>query len=463
MIICKFGGSSISNAENITQIKEILFLKLQEPNSKILTVFSASGKTTNKLISIGQQASNQELSYNSELQEIIDHHQKLSKDLKIILEPNFQELLNNIFQSIKDTVLGIYYLQEMTLKTQDYLMAQGEKLSGIIMFTYLKKELLIKNESLNIKFYDSTQYIITDNHHGQAKIDFITTQNNILNIQNDDFSLGICSGFISTSHLGHITTIGRGGGDYSAAIYGAYLSVIRVEIWTDVNGIMTSNPNSIKEAKSISYLSYQEMMELSHYGANVIYTPTIIPLFKKRIPILVKNTLCPENPGTEIGYQSKVSRYLATAITSLNDIVLIKIYGDYLIGRVGFSQNLFNVLSSSNINIIMISQSSCEYSMYLVINYKDLHIAKSQLNQIYKSSLEKEEIKIEFLQEKSLLAIETNDTKNIIPLMLLIYDIFNQQKTTIYTQNTSDHNICFIIDKDKLLNIHQLIHQNIFR
>ena len=462
MIVCKFGGSSISNVKNIEQIKEILFFKLKEEHKKILAVFSASGKTTNKLILIGQKASQQLLDYNTILQEVIDYHQQLSQDLKIISEPNFQEQLNNIFQTIQDTVLGIYYLQEMTPKTQDYLMSQGEKLSALIMFTYLNKDLIIKDNNLQIKFYDSTEYLITDNHYGQAKINFNITQKNISTIQNDNFNLAICSGFIAQNYSGQITTIGRGGGDYSAAIYGANLSALRVEIWTDVNGIMTSNPKNIPEALSIEYLSYQEMMELSHFGANVIYTPTIIPLFKQRIPIVVKNTLCPTNPGTEIGYESRASKYLATAITSLDKIVLIKISGDYLIGRIGFSQNLFNVLSSSNINIIMISQSSCEYSMYLVINHQDLHIAKSQLNEIYQSSIENEEMKIEFLQEKSLLAIETNNPLNITPLMLIIYNILNQQQTTIYTQNTSDHNICFIIDKDKLLNIHQLIHQKIF-
>ena len=463
MIVCKFGGSSISNVENIEQIKEILFYKLKEEHKKILTVFSASGKTTNKLILIGQQASEQYLDYNIILQEVIDYHQKLIKDLNIIYESTIQEQINNIFQTIQDTALGIYYLQEMTSKTQDYLMSQGEKLSALIMFTYLNKELMSKDKNLQIKFYDSTEYLITDNHYGQAKINFSITQKNISTIQNDNFNLAICSGFIAKSNSGQITTIGRGGGDYSAAIYGSCLQANKVEIWTDVNGIMTSNPKNIPEALSIDYLSYQEMMELSHFGANVIYTPTIIPLFKQRIPIVVKNTLCPTNPGTEIGYQSKVSKYLATAITSLDEIVLIKISGDYLIGRIGFSQNLFNVLSSSNINIIMISQSSCEYSMYLVINYKDLHIAKNQLNQIYQCSIENEEMKIEFLQEKSLLAIETNNPLSITPLMLIIYNILNQQQTTIYTQNTSDHNICFIIDKDKLLNLHQMIHQEIFK
>ena len=456
MIVCKFGGSSISNANNIVNVKEILKTKTKTCK-KILLVLSAIGKTTNNLIKCGEYAADQNIEYNKIIDAIIDQHNEII-NLLIKNSINLYKLINDIYYQIKNICLQIYYMKSMSNMLKDSLMANGEILSGLIVYEYLKYEL----SNLHITYYNSLDYIITDSQFGKANVDHCITENKIKQIKNDNFNIAICSGFISKNIFNEITTIGRGGGDYSAALFGAYLDCKYLEIWTDVDGIMTSDPKLIENAKTIDYITYNEMMELSHYGANIIYAPTIIPLYKKSIPIYVKNTFNPDNKGTEINIFNKPNNILATAISKMDNIILIKIFGNYLIGRIGFSQNLFNCLSKNNINIIMISQSSCEYSMYLVVNKNDKIITQNKLNELYQIQLDNNEISILFYDDKSLLAVETNNTKNISQLMVKIHNIFIKNNISVYTQTTSDHNICIIINNKNSHIIHKLIYDEIY-
>ncbi len=457
MIVYKFGGSSISNSKNIINVFEIIKSKSNIP---VLIVFSAIGKTTNKLIESGQLASLKKIEYEQIIQSIFDDHNSIIKHLNLN-SISFLEQIDQIYQRIKNLCLGIFYLGEISPKIQDSLISNGEILSALIIFNFFIEKL----NSKNIIFIDSVQIIKTDSCYGKANVNYEITYNNIEQIKNINFDIAICSGFIGSNIHNQITTIGRGGGDYSAALYGSGLNSKSVEIWTDVNGIMTADPRIISNPKTIDYINYDEMMELSHYGANVIYTPTIIPLYKSKIPIYIKNTFNPTCNGTIIGFKNNIeshNNYLATAISQIKEISLIKVFGDYLIGRVGFSQNLFSCLAQNNINIIMISQSSCEYSIYIVINRVDLIQTKNKLLEEYNLEIKNKHLEIEFFNDKSVLAIETYNHKNIPKIMLQIYHIFVNENTTIYTQTTSDHNICVVIDQKDLNSIIKKVYTYIF-
>ena len=455
MIVCKFGGSSISNSENIIKVKDILLEKILENN--ILVVFSAIGKTTNKLLESGKLAQAQDIKYFDILQNIIDDHNKIISDLIPNFKDYIEENIEPIYKKIQDICLGIYYLKEMTNKNYDYLLSNGEILSSLIIYKYLKHTF----NSYDIKYFNSFDYIVTDSNFSKANVNFLLTEKNINTICDETFYLAICTGFISKNQNNEITTLGRGGGDYSAALYGAFTNSEYVEIWTDVNGIMTSDPRIIKNAKTINNITFDEMMELSHYGANVIYAPTITPLYKKNISLYVKNTFNPKFKGTLISSEIIKNNSLATAISSIENICLIKIYGNYLIGKIGFSGKLFGLLSNNNINIIMISQSSCEHSIYIVINKYDCCKTKKLLNDSYINNIQSKEVLIEF-NDKSILSIETNKSKNIVKLMSLIYNILDQNEVDVYTQTTSDHNICLVLDKETLNKIHIILHDKIF-
>ena len=454
MIVCKFGGSSISNSQNIKKVKNIIDDKLK--SNRVAVIFSAIGKTTDNLIIVGKIAAEGK-EYKDMLNDIFNLHKEIINEL---LGPNdkIKDLIESIFKNITDICLGIYYLKDFSNKNSDYLMSFGEKLSNLIIYQYLKEN--IKNK--NIKLVDSTEYIITDYNYGNAKIIESKTVDNLQKLKDEEYNLLVIPGFISKNESNFITTLGRGGGDYTAALVGANIDASVVEIWTDVNGIMTSDPRIVKNSLTIKNIGYNEMMELSHYGANIIYTPTILPLYNKKIPIIVKNTFEPEHPGTKIDFNNKNNDNIATAISNIKNVTMIKIYGNYLIGNIGFSSRLFSLFSSSNINIIMISQSSSEHSIYIIINEKDYETAKFELNREYEKQINKNDVILKFWNDKSVLSIETNDNNNITEISARIYPIFRKYNIKIYTQITSDHNICLILDRKYLDPIQILIHDEIF-
>jgi len=454
MITCKFGGSSISNSDNIKKVKNILDNKLQ--TSRVAVIFSAVGKTTNNLINVGQIASEGK-EYKYMLNNIFNLHNKIINNL-LVPSDKFKELIKGIFKNITDICLGIYYLKDFSNKNSDYLISFGEKLSNLIIFQYFKEN--IKNKL--IKLVDSTEYIVTDYNYGNAKIIESKTVDNLQKLKDEEYDLLVVPGFISKNESNFITTLGRGGGDYTAALVGANIDASVVEIWTDVNGIMSSDPRIVKNSLTIKNIGYNEMMELSHYGANIIYTPTILPLYNKKIQIIVKNTFDPEHPGTKIDFNNKNNDNIATAISNIKNVTMIKIYGNFLIGNIGFSSRLFSLFSSSNINVIMISQSSSEHSIYIIINQNDYETAKFELNREYEKQIRKDDVILKFWNDKSVLSIETNDNNNITDISAIIYTIFKKYNIKIYTQTTSDHNICLILDRKNLNQIQILIHDEIF-
>ena len=454
MIVCKFGGSSISTSQNIIKIKDIIKERVED--NRIIVVFSAIGKTTDMLINVGQTAIHSD-DYKYLLQNIIDLHYNIINDL-LGQDATIHELIKPLEKNLRDICLGIYYLKDFSQKNSDYLTSFGEKMSNLIITEYLKQEISNKNISL----IDSTEFIITDYNYGNAKIIETKTCQNLEKLKEIDFDLLIVPGFISKNESSFVTTLGRGGGDYTAALLGAVLDVSRVEIWTDVNGIMSSDPRIVKNSLSIENISYNEMMELSHYGANIIYTPTILPLYNKKIPIIVKNTFNPTHIGTTISFKNKETHLIATAISNIKNVTLIKIYGNYLIGNIGFSSRLFSLFSNNNINIIMISQSSSEHSIYVVINENDYDIAKYNLNKEYEKQISKNDVIIDFYNDKSVLSIETNNIDNITEISARIYQIFRKYNIKIYTQSTSDHNICLILDRKYLNPIQILVHDEVF-
>ena len=264
MIVCKFGGTSIGSSSNIINVKDILLQRVK--NEKLIIVFSAIGKTTDLLIEVGNLSSNGK-EYKNKLDNIIEYHMDIIKILEISDEIFFEKF-NKLIKNINDICKGLYYLRDFSNKNCDYLISNGERLSNLIIFYYFKKSFLNKK----ILLEDPVEYIYTDYNYGNAKIIESKTYQNLSKLANKDFDLLIFPGFISKNESNYITTLGRGGGDYTAALIGASLNVSKVEIWTDVNGIMSSDPKIVKNSISIDKISYNEMMELSHYGANIIYT-----------------------------------------------------------------------------------------------------------------------------------------------------------------------------------------------
>ncbi|MFY7652245.1 MAG: aspartate kinase, partial [Chitinophagaceae bacterium] len=294
MKVLKFGGSSVANAENIQKVAAIV----QQPFYKgTIVVVSALGGVTDLLIKTGETAADGYDDYKELLLQLESRHLDTVKQLLPVTDQSScLSAVKQHFNELEDICEGVFRLGELSARTKDRIVSFGELLSSKIIHFYLKAV------GYKAGWIDSREVIKTNSHFGFAAVDFAETTEAINQFVNNNlaYDVLIAPGFIASDKHQHTTTLGRGGSDYSAAIYAAAIDATVVEIWTDVTGMMTADPRWVANARTIPHTSYREAMELSHFGAKVIYPPTIQPAMVRNIPIWVKNTFEPNAAGTLI-------------------------------------------------------------------------------------------------------------------------------------------------------------------
>jgi bifunctional aspartokinase / homoserine dehydrogenase 1 len=377
MQVLKFGGSSVANPENIKRAVDIIKRKAQsEPT---IVVVSALGGITNQLLQAGRAAAQGEEQYKEQIQSITIRHLELVKSLLPLTDQS--STLSFVMQrchEIEDICNGVYLLREFSSRTEDRLIAYGELLSSWILSAHLSA-----TGNPNI-WKDARELIKTDVHFTKAVVDYNATNERLQEFFFPASSnLYVVPGFIASDPSGNTTTLGRGGSDYTAAILGAAIEASAVEIWTDVSGMMTADPRLVSNARDIPSLSYQEAMELSHFGAKVIYPPTIQPVMTKRIPVVIKNTFAPEDPGTLIQAHTKVNGTPIRGISSIKDIALLSLEGSGMVGIPGFSKRLFEALANHEINVVLITQASSEHSICVGVEEKFADEAKAAVDKAF--------------------------------------------------------------------------------
>ena len=291
MKVLKFGGTSVANAQHIKQVQNIV--KKLDAN-KIVVVVSALGGITDLLLKTVDLASNHDESYKDCLRDIEDRHIKTIKELiPIQLQSAILSKVKSELNTLETLAEGAFLIAEKTPQLTDKIVSFGELLSS-----YIISEFFI-SEGMKATFKDSRELIKTDDTYGKGAVDFENTNKKCkAYFSNTKNKITVIPGFISSSAKGNPTTLGRGGSDYSAAVVAGAIDAEELQIWTDVSGMYTANPRIVKQAKAIPLISYEEAMELSHFGAKVLYPPTIQPVLAKNIPILIKNTFAPEEAGT---------------------------------------------------------------------------------------------------------------------------------------------------------------------
>ncbi|MBX2826661.1 MAG: bifunctional aspartate kinase/homoserine dehydrogenase I [Flavobacteriaceae bacterium] len=371
MEVLKFGGTSVANSENIQKVISILEAKSKDKN--LIVVVSALGGVTDTLLKAGEKANAKEDDYREVLKQIKDRHLRTANELG--LNYDAQERLQELLNELQTIVQGIYLINEFSDKTRDKVLSFGEVLSSFMIAEALK----VKVPSSQLK--DSRELIVTDSQYTQARVQKDTTERNIQTFfENSNAKVTIMPGFVSRNEWGDATTLGRGGSDYTAAILAAALEASVLEIWTDVSGMFTANPKWVKQAFPIKTLSYPEAMELSHFGAKVLYPPTIRPVLEQNIPIIIKNTFEPEAEGTFIHKDVQTENGPVKGISHLADIALLTLEGNGMVGIPGISRRLFEALSSEKVNVIMITQASSEHSICLAIKSEDVAMAKEAID-----------------------------------------------------------------------------------
>lgn len=362
MQVLKFGGTSVANAENIGKV--VAIIKKFSTGNKTIVVVSALGGVTDLLLSAANLAAGSDESYKENLGIVEQRHLETVKALiPVAGQSQLLSLVKKSCNEIEDICNGIFLLGEVTPRSKDRIASYGEWLSSQIIAAKFNAE------NLEAQWVDTKELIVTNSSYTVAEVDFKTTDQKVSYFfHSQEASLFVVPGFIAKDKNGITTTLGRGGSDYTAAIIASAVHAAKLEIWTDVSGMMTADPRLAGNARIIPAISYQEAMELSHFGAKVIYPPTIQPVMTKNIPVIIKNTFSPEDAGTII--QNGKGQGLSSAdggivrgISSINDIALISLEGSGMIGIPGFSKRLFEALSSEKINVILITQSSSEHSI----------------------------------------------------------------------------------------------------
>ena len=459
MNVLKFGGTSVGSTENIKKVIKIL--DSYSKKESVICVVSAVGGITDKLLNAGEYAQQKNESYLSEFKAIKEIHLNLLSEL--IPNPNeaVKEYVESKLASLKSLLDGIYLINELSPKTSDKLVSFGELLSSYILAETMK------SYNLNAVRKNSQDLIVTNNNFTKADVNYNLTNANIYNyFKNADQKITILPGFISKSDSGEITTLGRGGSDFTAALIAAALKVNRLEIWTDVSGMYTANPKLVKQAYPIEKLSYQEAMELSHFGAKVLYPPSVQPVLSLNIPIHIKNTSDPDAYGTLVtNDKSNGFTKAAKAISNISNIALLTLQGTGMIGIPGFSKRLFETLAQEKINVIFITQASSEHSICFGIDEKDANVAAASINLTFENEISLRKIDpIIVEKELSIVALVGDNMKNHQGISGRMFSALGQNNINIraIAQGASEKNISAVISEKDVKKALNTIHERFF-
>ncbi|MBU2951053.1 bifunctional aspartate kinase/homoserine dehydrogenase I [Tamlana agarivorans] len=458
MKVLKFGGTSVGSSKNINSV--ISILENYSQNDTVICVVSAVGGITDQLLLAGKQAQNKDQAFLETFKGIQERHFEIVKELN---PDNNECILNYVverLESLKSLLEGIYLINELSPKTSDKLVSFGELLSSFIIAE------TIKNRGGSSERKNSQELIVTNSNFTKAEVDYKITDKNFQDyFKSAPQKITILPGFISKSKAGEQTTLGRGGSDFTAAIIAAALKVEQLEIWTDVSGMYTTNPKLVKQAYPIDKISYQEAMELSHFGAKVLYPPTVQPVLSLGIPIHIKNTLEPEAVGTIISNDETNSVAPVKGISNISDIALLTLEGSGMVGIPGFSKRLFETLSQEKINIIMITQASSEHSICLGVEEKDAQNAKIAIDAVFENEIALNKIEpISVETGLSIIALVGDNMKNHQGISGKMFSSLGKNNVNVraIAQGASEKNITAVIAENDVKKALNTLHEQFF-
>lgn len=439
----KFGGSSLASREKIENIT-----RLSARNSydnKLYVVLSAFKGITDKLVECTRKATIRCDTYHAVVNDINTQHIEIVKNLfppkaqtKVIT--SLQLMINDL----EEILHGVELIKECSPRILDLIMSFGERMSCSLVSHYMQ------TVNLDAIYIDARDLIVTDDTYGQAMVDFAASYKRIKKRLMTSDGIPIITGFISATSDGVTTTLGRNGSDYTASLIAAGVDADRIEIWTDVGGVMSTDPAFVAAAFVIPELSYQEAMELSYFGARVLHPYTMIPAVEKKIPILIKNSLNPQSKGTLITEKIAQPRTTITGIASIDDVALVNVEGGGMIGIPGIAARIFGALAKESINIMLISQASSEHSICLVFRKPAAERAMAALQKELKLEIETKRIQnFDLLQDLVVIAIIGENMRGAPGITGKLFGALGQSRINILAiaQGSSERNISFVIAK----------------
>ena len=452
----KFGGTSVGSVKSILSLKKIVENEARQQS--VIVVVSALGGITDKLLYTAQLALNGDQGWKTEFDAMVDrHHQMIDA---IISDPSSRENLFNVVDSLLDQLksiyFGVYLIHDLSEKTQDAIVSYGERLSSNIVATLIR----------GARWFDSRTFIKTERVNEKHTLDSELTYRLVKKTFSDLPHISLVPGFISRDKTTERTTnLGRGGSDYTAAIIAAALDAECLEIWTDVDGFMTADPKVIKTAYTINELSYIEAMELCNFGAKVVYPPTIYPVCVKNIPIKVKNTFNPTNPGTVIKQKVENDRKPIKGISSISGTTLITVTGLSMVGVRGVNRRIFTTLAANGISVFMVSQASSENSTSIGVRDQDAERAVEVLNREYEKEIETGAM-FPMHAESGLatIAIVGENMKHTPGIAGKLFGTLGRSGISVIAcaQGASETNISFVVEGTSLRKSLNVLHDSFF-
>ncbi|OYU83058.1 MAG: bifunctional aspartate kinase/homoserine dehydrogenase I [Flavobacterium sp. BFFFF2] len=459
MIVLKFGGTSVANAENIEKVIPIIIDRAKD--KKVAVVVSALSGVTDLLLLAAKLASGKQSMYLTTFEDIRRKHLDV---IDALINPsNKTAVTENIEKELallKTLLDGCFLLGELSPRTSDAIAGFGEWLSSQIIAVALYQKYP------DSAFKDSRELIQTDDSFGKARVNFDQTNQRIRDFfATNENKIILLPGFIASSSNGHTTTLGRGGSDYTAAILAAGVHAAQLEIWTDVSGMFTAHPKLVKQARPIEIISYQEAMELSHFGAKVLFAPTIQPVLLQQIPTYIKNTFEPHEPGTLITNTPPLSTSAIKGISHIENIALLTLEGSGIVGVSGTSKRLFEVLHRQGINVIFITQASSEHSICIGIQSADAERAKMAVDQEFDKEIQLQSMD-EALVENNLCIVAAvgENMKNHQGISGQMFSALGKNNVNIraIAQGASERNISVVIHQRDVKKALNTLHERFF-
>ena len=445
MKVMKFGGSSVKDAEKIKHVCRIACTAAQ--TEQVTLVFSAMKGITDMLIEAAGLAEGGDPSYRELVREIGARQTGAIGELfSPEAAPRVAGAISDLLAELTDILHGVELVKECSERTMDMVMGFGERLNCLLIAEYLSAS------GTPAHFIDARQIIITDATHGSATVDFEVTYPRIRDYLARVEGIAVVTGFIASTPGGVTTTLGRNGSDYTASLLGAALEASCVEIWTDVDGVLSADPRLVPSAFVLPEISIQDAMELSYFGAEVIHPYTMIPAVDREIAIYIKNTLRPEVPGTRIAADIKRTEAPITGIASIENVALINIEGGGMLGHPGVASRVFHTLAQARVNIIMISQASSEHSICMICREKEAPRAMLALKTELERELHYRMIQnIELKEELEIIAVVGENMRGTPGISGRLFSALGSAGINVLAiaQGSSERNISFVIERSE--------------
>lgn len=459
MLVLKFGGSSVGTPECIKNVAKIVTEKLGSTGPGVVVVSAFSG-VTDALLSICDLATQRNASWNEELAKLVERHLNAAREsLPVSNQSAALAFVKSTCHELEDLLRGVELLREASLRTKDLVLSFGERLSAYLVSRALA------SQGLATEYVDARDVLISSAEFGNARVNSELSLHRVREVLGKPGAVYVVTGFIGATERGETVTFGRGGSDYTASIIAELLNATEIQIWTDVDGFLTADPRKVSQAMPLTELSFEEAMELCHFGAKVIYPPTLQPASRKKIPIAVLNTFNPSFAGTRILYSGVKHPRPITGVTSVPKVALLRLEGNGLIGVSGVSMRLFSALANIKANVILITQASSEQSISVAISPKDASRARVAIVKEFNSEMKDGSVKPLIIEDElSIVSVVGENMRHAPGIAGTVFSALGRQGVNIVAiaQGSSELSISVVVssrDESKAL---QSIHDAFF-